>query len=117
MKMISLQKRPISFLHSITTFIILPLIILLYLPALSSSEEIYRFERMWPTLQQPTYLGGPCAVAVDNNGDIFVVDTINSRIMKFTSDGISSQNGEARVMATVWLTDQKPVFMTYVPFK
>ena len=58
-----------------------------FLPTFASSEEIYRFERMWPTLQQPWYFGMPQNAAIDNRGYVYVADSGNNRIRKFTSDG------------------------------
>jgi len=51
------------------------------------SEEFYQFVRMWPTLLQPWYFKGPEDIAVDDNGNVYVVDTANHRIQKFTADG------------------------------
>ena len=60
----------------------------LIMPA-QAEEERYVFERMWPTLQQPWYFTYSEDVAVDKNGNFYVldVDIKNSRIRKFGSDG------------------------------
>ena len=55
--------------------------------SVAQEEVTYRFERMWPTLQQPWYFALPVGVAVDRSGSVFVADTGNARIQKFTSDG------------------------------
>ena len=47
----------------------------------------YRFERLWPTLQQPWYFSAPSDVAVDTDGFVYVLDIGNSQVMKFTSQG------------------------------
>ena len=52
----------------------------------ASSEETYKFERMWPTLQQPWYFG-PGTLAIDTAGFVYVADKLNDRILKFTLDG------------------------------
>jgi sugar lactone lactonase YvrE len=51
---------------------------------------------MWPTLQQPWYFNNPESVTVDSSGFVYVVDTWNHRIKKFTSDGqmVTSWGGE-----------------------
>jgi DNA-binding beta-propeller fold protein YncE len=59
----------------------------LLIPGVSASEEIYKFERMWPTLQQPWYFYAPMAVAVDRSGYIYVFDQYTCRIIKLTSGG------------------------------
>ena len=61
--------------------------ILIFMPAPASSEETYKFERMWPTLQQPWYFYQPHGMATDRNGNVYVVDTENHRIQKITSGG------------------------------
>ena len=57
------------------------------MPASASSEETYKFERMWPTLQQPWYFNNPEDIAIDSAGNVYVVDGGNNRIQKFTSSG------------------------------
>ena len=42
---------------------------------------------MWPTLLQPWYFSNPEGVALDHAGNIYVADTGNNRIQKFTADG------------------------------
>ncbi len=56
-------------------------------PSPASSEEIYTFERMWPTLQQPWYFYGPQGIAVDNNGNVYVTEDNNNSVQKLTSGG------------------------------
>ena len=59
--------------------------ILLSTPA--SSEEAYVFERMWPTLQQPWYFFYPGGLTINASGNVYITDSWNHRIQKFTSDG------------------------------
>ena len=66
---------------------ILCCVILIFLPTIASSEETYRFERMWPTLQQPWYFHTPHDIAVDPSDNVYIADTYMSRIQKFSSDG------------------------------
>ena len=46
----------------------------------------YRFERMWPVIQQPWYFGYPKKVLVDR-GAVYVLDEMNIRVMKLSRDG------------------------------
>ncbi len=50
-------------------------------------RKTYRFERLWPTLQQPWYFGAPSDVAVDLSGFVYALDEVNGRIMKFNAQG------------------------------
>ena len=63
------------------------IITFIFSPALASSQETYRFERMWPTLKQPWYVKTPTNVAIDDRGNIYVSDTGHHRIRKFNPDG------------------------------
>jgi len=47
----------------------------------------YQFEKLWPQLQQPWHFFRPGGVTHDANNNLYVADTSNSRIRKFTSDG------------------------------
>jgi sugar lactone lactonase YvrE len=67
--------------------IVATIVTLLFLPGLSSSEETYEFERMWPTLNQPWYFSEPRGIGRDLSGFIYVVDTLKCTIEKFSSDG------------------------------
>lgn len=45
------------------------------------------FERMWPQVLKTSTLNSPGDVAVDNDGFMYVVDTGNFRVQKYTADG------------------------------
>ena len=53
--------------------------------SISSSQETYRFERMFPTLKQPWHFGILGDIAIDSNWNVYVKS--NDRILKLTSDG------------------------------
>ena len=48
----------------------------------------YRFERLWPTLQQPWYFNEPYDVAVGPQGNIYIVDSNNHRVQKLDANGV-----------------------------
>ena len=57
--------------------------------SLTSVEQVlYRFHRVWPVLKQPWYFNNPAGIACDNKGYVYISDTGNKRIQKFTKDGI-----------------------------
>jgi len=62
------------------------------------NEKNYIFERMWPTLQQPWYFNKPMDVATDKYGYVYIADSGNYSIQKFTRDGqlVSKWKIEAR---------------------
>ena len=47
----------------------------------------FNFERMWPKLVQPWYFNSPRGVAVDSSGYVYVADTFNHLVHKFTPEG------------------------------
>ncbi|MDM8535973.1 6-bladed beta-propeller [Desulfobacterales bacterium HSG17] len=73
-------------LYSIIKTIYYILIILLLYPVYTIAEE-YRFIRMWPTLQQPWYFNHPQDLTTDSRGYVYIADTENFRVQKFTADG------------------------------
>lgn len=67
-------------------FITLFFIFHLLLTANALAAESYRFERMWPTLQQPWYFKLAGNIAIDKDGYIYITDAFHNRVQKFTSD-------------------------------
>lgn len=61
--------------------------ILLPLLAFGQAQPEYRFDRMWPTLQQPWYFDSPWGIAVDRTGAVYFSDYNNRRIQKLNADG------------------------------
>ncbi len=75
---------PIFVQHRLTLVFFFALLVLM--PALALSEETYKFERMWPTLQQPWYFNST-AIAVDGNGNVYIANWNYYTVKKFTSAG------------------------------
>ncbi len=63
------------------------LIFMTVFPAFALSGENYKFERMWPAFEQPWYFNCPAGVAVDEKEFVYIADSQNDQIQKFTSDG------------------------------
>ena len=53
----------------------------------SIGQETYLFKHMWPTLQQSWYFYEPKGIAIDETGNVYVTDSFNNRIQKYTLDG------------------------------
>jgi len=47
----------------------------------------YRFERLWPRLEQPWYFQNPSDLAIALDGSVYVVDSGNNRIQQFSAQG------------------------------
>ncbi len=65
----------------------------------SAAKDIYRYKRLWPTLQQPWYFSFPNDVTTDDDGYVYIADTESHRIQKFTADG---------GFVTAWYTGTHP---------
>ncbi len=63
------------------------LIIALCMPLPLSATENYKFERMQPTLERPWYFIQPTGISMDPDGYLYILDSMNSRVLKFTEDG------------------------------
>lgn len=72
---------------NITCFLSGVLFILSALHPFPCRAQPYRFDRLWPTLQQPWYFSVPNAMAVDREGHVFIADTDSLAVKKFTGDG------------------------------
>jgi DNA-binding beta-propeller fold protein YncE len=77
------EKKGLTLLKILFFFFL----VLIELPTTAFSQEKYIFERMWPTLHQPWYFDRPIGIATDAQGNIYICDTWNDRIQKFTANG------------------------------
>ncbi|MGA1841651.1 MAG: hypothetical protein ACMUIU_13595 [bacterium] len=50
-------------------------------------NETYLFERQWPSMTQLWHFFNPSGIAIDDKGFVYVADTYNNRIQKFTPEG------------------------------
>ncbi len=55
--------------------------------ALAGTAISYRFERLWPSLQQPWYFVNTRGIAIDPQNNVIVVDSFNHRVHRFSREG------------------------------
>ena len=55
--------------------------------SLKLDQETYIFKRLWPSLLSPTHFDNPMGIATDGVGNVYVADSNNHCIRKFTADG------------------------------
>jgi len=53
----------------------------------STDNIYYRFKRLWPSLKQPWYFYHPMDIAVDSQKFVYIADTWNDRIQKYSTTG------------------------------
>jgi sugar lactone lactonase YvrE len=77
-------------IHSRLIFLLTLLCVLvsgLWTTEASAGESTFKYERMWPVLLQPWYFNKPQGIAFDGAGYVYVADSQNDRIQKFSTDG------------------------------
>ncbi|MBF0609110.1 MAG: hypothetical protein HQL61_16345 [Magnetococcales bacterium] len=79
-KRVCLHSRQLAML-------LLGVVAFLWLVGIAAAQEKYVYKQMWPKLEQPWYFNQPRGISVDGSGNVYVADTFNHRIQKFTSDG------------------------------
>ena len=66
--------------------------------ATSATAQDFVYERLWPALQHPWYFVETRSVAVDGDDNIFVVDSFNHRIHRYSREGqLTSRFGQEGV--------------------
>jgi DNA-binding beta-propeller fold protein YncE len=81
------------------------------IPVAALSQEVYEFERMVPVLEQQWYFYNPYGIAADKNGYVYIADSGNDRIQKYTADGefvtqwgkLGSEPGEFNIPSDIAL--------------
>ena len=63
------------------------LLILILITSSASALETYQFERLWPSSLSPANFNHPRAIASDRKGFVYVADSHNHCIRKFTTNG------------------------------
>ncbi len=56
-------------------------------PAFTEGAETYRFQHLFPLLLQPWYFNEARDLAVDWDGNLYIADSNNNTVKKFTADG------------------------------
>ena len=68
-------------------FIIISTICYFSLTLSSALAETYRFNHLWPDLQQPWYFSEPGKLVFDSDDKLYIADSGNNRIQVFTKNG------------------------------
>ena len=76
-----------STLRCLIISMFLSFVLLAMYPANTLATGEYVFGRMWPVLEQPWYFSSPHGIAIDRQGNVYVADSDNHRIQKFSSSG------------------------------
>lgn len=69
------------------SLMILSIFMLLLLMPTAHANESYRFDLLWPNLEQPWYFDNPNDVAIGPDGLVYVADSGFDRIQVFSADG------------------------------
>ena len=69
--------------HQFKLSVLLITLFILSLPGPAGGVEEYQWEASWPAL-----FNVPHGIAIDTNSFVYVADTENHRIQKFTSEGV-----------------------------
>ena len=102
-------------------FLIVIFAISILLPSIALSDVTYKFERMWPTLQQPWYFHCPNNIATDYDGNVYVIGGDNL-IKVFNSNGQfirmwENQGGqEDNLLNRVFISPYRDPIPPYSPF-
>ena len=87
--------------------------------AFAEEDVEYRFERLWPQLEQPWYFKNPSGLAVAPDGSVYIVDTGNNRIQQFSAEGrfirkwgtAGSENGQFNKPKGIVITSDGSVYI------
>ena len=71
-------------------FMLVCLLLLMAVPYLACAADALTYKGMWPDLPQPWYFSQPSGIAVDKAKNVYVADTNNSRVVKFSSAGVGT---------------------------
>jgi len=63
------------------------LLLWMILPISIGHGETFTFKRMWPLMEEQWYFQAPYGLASDSKGAVYVADTENHHIHKFSPEG------------------------------
>ena len=82
------MQHPLTKL-SFTSFLMILYVIFFNASVAFADENIeYRFERLWPKLEQPWYFNQPQGIAVAPDSSVYIADSWNNHIQQFTAEGL-----------------------------
>ena len=81
------MKRGHNFLHLARRFVCTMVVVALFFSGSALALSRYRYESVFPSIQQPWHFKTPSSVAMTENGYLLVADTDNHRIVKLNQDG------------------------------
>ena len=82
-------------------------------PAAVFSDQ-FRFKQMWPALLQPWYFYGISCIAIDGSSNVYVADSGNNRILKFTLNGQLIATWGKIQTPFGWNPPESPIFIPVV---
>lgn len=79
------KRKPDPFYFFCLFFIVFTVMIVTY-QNFANAAESYQFDKMWPD-KRHWYFDGPIDNAIDNIGNVYVLEHAKNKVLKFTSEG------------------------------
>jgi DNA-binding beta-propeller fold protein YncE len=76
-----------SSLRRLIIYMVFSFVFPTFFPASVLAVDEYMVDGMWPALEQPWYFRYPSGIAIDADANVYITDTDNYRIQKFSPSG------------------------------